>query len=59
MVVTDDGIEPRQVEIGVTGDDYVEILTGLTTGERVAVRIPAGDDDDQGGNFRGGGFFGS
>jgi cobalt-zinc-cadmium efflux system membrane fusion protein len=38
FVQTADGLEPRPVRVGRTGEDLVEILSGLTAGERYAAR---------------------
>jgi cobalt-zinc-cadmium efflux system membrane fusion protein len=38
FVETDAGFEPRPVQLGREGDQLVEVLTGLSAGERVASR---------------------
>ena len=37
-VFSDDIIREREVEIGLRGDDYIEIIAGLTEGEKVVIR---------------------
>jgi membrane fusion protein (multidrug efflux system) len=48
FVVTDSTAERRDVQVGLVGDDYVEILEGLTDGEKVIVvgqqRLAGGEE---------------
>ena len=54
-VATDDDYRPaaREVRVGLQGEDYVEILTGLRSGERVLIRSrsleprPDADEEDE------------
>lgn len=54
-VATDDDYRParREVRVGLQGEDYVEILSGLRPGERVLIRSrsleerPEGEDEDE------------
>jgi macrolide-specific efflux system membrane fusion protein len=66
-VVTGDGKrETRQVEVGVQGDQFVEITSGLSPGEQVALNLPTTTGTTtnrfggggQGGIPGGGGFTG-
>lgn len=61
-VVTSAGAqEVRPVEVGVEGDSYTEIKSGLELGERVVIAtVTTGTNTNQfpGGNFPGGGFGG-
>jgi macrolide-specific efflux system membrane fusion protein len=54
--------ETRQVEVGVQGDQFVEITSGLAVGEQVALNLPttAGTNGNRagGGAGAGGGGFG-
>jgi macrolide-specific efflux system membrane fusion protein len=59
-VVSADGKhETRQVEVGVQGDQFVEITSGLEPGEQVALSLPSstgtGTTGRSGGGFSGGG----
>jgi multidrug efflux pump subunit AcrA (membrane-fusion protein) len=38
VVVTGDGTEEREVELGYRGSGRVEIVSGLVEGERVVIR---------------------
>ncbi|MBT8228325.1 MAG: HlyD family efflux transporter periplasmic adaptor subunit [Dactylosporangium sp.] len=55
-VRTAETTETRTVEIGVQGDQYVEITSGLTAGERVliTVTVTSSDSSRDGGNQQGG-----
>jgi macrolide-specific efflux system membrane fusion protein len=61
-VVGPDGktTQPRQVEVGVQGDQFVEITSGLDPGERVALNTSTtnGGTTTGRGGFGGGGFGG-
>jgi macrolide-specific efflux system membrane fusion protein len=47
--------ETRQVEVGVQGDQFVEITSGLQPGEQVALNIPTGTGGTTGNGRSGGG----
>jgi macrolide-specific efflux system membrane fusion protein len=49
--------ETRQVEVGVQGDQFVEITSGLQPGEQVALNIPTGTGGTTGNGRVGGGGF--
>jgi membrane fusion protein, macrolide-specific efflux system len=60
VTVSADGEQvTRMVEIGLQGDDTVEIVSGLTAGEQVVVTVPTeSTGSNSGGGFPGGGLPG-
>jgi membrane fusion protein, macrolide-specific efflux system len=56
-VVADGQQEVRTVEVGLAGDSYTQVLSGLTVGEQVALATVTSTTNQQpgGGNFPGGG----
>ncbi|MFV2109646.1 efflux RND transporter periplasmic adaptor subunit [Micromonospora sp. LOL_015] len=57
-VLVDGAQVSRTVEVGLQGDDAVEIVSGLAVGERVVVVIPTEPESGSGGFPGGGGFPG-
>jgi macrolide-specific efflux system membrane fusion protein len=58
-VVTNGTSEVRTVEVGVQGDTFVQITSGLSAGEQVEIVITTtgGTNNNNGGQFPGGGRF--
>jgi macrolide-specific efflux system membrane fusion protein len=54
-VVSDGTNQVRQVEVGVEGDSFTEIKSGITAGEQVMIVTDTSTGNT--GNFPGGGFF--
>jgi membrane fusion protein, macrolide-specific efflux system len=61
-VSTNGTTEARRVEVGVEGDSFTQITSGLTVGEQVVIETQATSTSNQfqfpGGNFPGGGLGG-
>jgi macrolide-specific efflux system membrane fusion protein len=55
LVVTENGLEPRIVQVGLVGDTHVEVLSGVEPGERVAMGEMPEETEEQ---FFGGPFGG-
>jgi macrolide-specific efflux system membrane fusion protein len=60
-VLVSGNIETRAIEVGVEGDQYVEVKSGLTAGEQVVVTVQSGGTTNNqfpGGGLPGGGLTG-
>ena len=57
-VVTNGVEEVRPVEVGVEGDTFVEVTSGLQPGEQVTIVVSSTTTNNGGGGFGGGGFGG-
>jgi macrolide-specific efflux system membrane fusion protein len=58
VVGTDNKQQPRRVEVGVQGDQFVEITAGVDIGERVALNLPTATGGAGGAGRLGGGGLG-
>lgn len=47
FVLDDNRVRARQVKVGIRGSRNVEIVSGLSEGERVAAPAPEGQRDGQ------------